>query len=44
MLRPKKFAGRAGSLARDLDGEKPLETIPLARRIASATVEPCEQR
>ena len=31
-------------VARDLGGEKPLETIPLARRIAGATVEAFEQR
>src|SRR5690348_12952851 len=31
-------------VARDLGGKKPLETIPLARRIAGATVEAFEQR
>jgi hypothetical protein len=31
-------------VARDLDGKKPLETIPLARQIAGATVEAFEQR
>jgi hypothetical protein len=31
-------------VARDLGGEKPLDTIPLARRIAAATVEVCKQR
>jgi hypothetical protein len=31
-------------VARDLSGKKPLETIPLARRIAGATVEAFEQR
>jgi hypothetical protein len=31
-------------VARDLGGEKPLETIPLARQIAGATVEVFEQR
>jgi hypothetical protein len=31
-------------VARDLGGKKPLETIPLASRIAGATVEAFEQR
>jgi hypothetical protein len=31
-------------VARDLDGAKPLDTIPLARRTAAATVEAFEER
>ena len=31
-------------VARDLVGERPLEAIPLAARIAAATVEAFEQR
>ena len=31
-------------VARDLVGERPLEAIPLATRIAAATVEAFEQR